>query len=215
VSNTEKMSSSGRAKMMQMLMRPNKSKRKGYQKQDPPRRWNIVKGDTVQVIDRKHPEYGKQGKVMVVIREKLRVMVENVNLGPKYVPTDPMKGTKAETIMSERSIHYSNVNLVDPVTGFPTKITYSYLEDGTKVRIAKRSGAIIPKPQLWKEPQSSSLSNLIASEDSDTIDPNAVWGVTYEQDKTLSKWEAMRLELVKTLEEKNINQKPGGIDYTK
>ena len=40
----------------------------------------------------------------------------------------------------------SNVNLVDPTTNQPTKIRYGFLEDGTSVRISKKSGAIIPKP---------------------------------------------------------------------
>mmetsp|Transcript_22791 Transcript_22791/g.37023 ORF Transcript_22791/g.37023 Transcript_22791/m.37023 type:complete len:197 (-) Transcript_22791:120-710(-) len=177
--------SSGRVKLMNMLMRPNRSKLKGYQKQPPPKRWNIVRGDTVQIIDRKHPEFGKQGTVQVVIRDKMRVIVENVNLGPKRIKADPERGVKGETIMQERSIHYSNVNLVDPVTGFPTKVSYSYLEDGTKVRISKRSGAIIPKPDGWK----SKMRSSIASEDSDTLKDEDVWAVTYEE-KT-SKWEDM------------------------
>ena len=50
--------------------------------------------------------------------------------------------------MKERSIHYSNVNLVDPVSGLPTRISRKFLEDGTKVRIAKRSGAVIPRPEI-------------------------------------------------------------------
>ena len=71
------------------------------------------------------------------------------------------------------------------------------MEDGTKVRISKRSGAIIPKPQLWKQPQ---LTNLIASEDSDTTKAEDVWAETYEERP--SKWEVMRQELLRTLEEK-------------
>mmetsp|Transcript_34120 Transcript_34120/g.82505 ORF Transcript_34120/g.82505 Transcript_34120/m.82505 type:complete len:203 (+) Transcript_34120:115-723(+) len=188
--------SSGRVKLMNMLMRPNRSKLKGYQKQPPPKRWNIVRGDTVQVIDRKSSEYGKQGKVQVVIREKMRVIVEGVNLAPRRIKGDPQRGTKDETIMTETSIHYSNVNLVDPVTGFPTKITYTYLEDGKKVRVSKRSGAIIPKPEVWKQAQ---MNNLIASEDSDTIKDEDVWAVTYEERP--SKWEDMRTELLRTLDE--------------
>lgn len=199
--------SSGRIKLMNMLSRPNRSKLKGYQKQPPPRRWNIVAGDTVQVIDRKHPEFGKQGKVQVVIREKMRVIVENVNLHPRLVPGDPAKGTKDEEVMMERSIHYSNVNLVDPVTGFPTKISYSYLENGKKVRISKKSGAIIPKPQVWRERQKL---DLIDSEESDTTDPDVVWDQTYEE--RTSKWEDMRLELLRTLEEREQSKSAGGVE---
>ncbi|KAL7526482.1 hypothetical protein ACHAXR_001509 [Thalassiosira sp. AJA248-18] len=182
--------SSGRIKLTNMLLRPNRSKLKGYQKQPLPKRWNIVTGDTVQVIERKHPEYGKQGKVQAVIREKLRVIVEDVNLKPRRIKSDPERGIKGETVMTERSLHYSNVNLVDPVTGFPTKVTYSYLEDGKKVRISKRSGAIIPKPDVWKQKMRTS----IPSEDSDTMNSEDVWAVTYGERP--SKWEDMRQALL-------------------
>ena len=46
----------------------------------------------------------------------------------------------------ERPIHVSNVGLIDPEYNMPTRIKYGFLEDGTKVRISKKSGSIIPKP---------------------------------------------------------------------
>ena len=46
----------------------------------------------------------------------------------------------------ERPLHVSNVALIDPEYETPTRIKYGYLEDGTKVRISKKSGSIIPKP---------------------------------------------------------------------
>ena len=60
------------------------------------------------------------GKVFTVIKDELRVIVENVNLVEKEIPAD----TPKETRMVEDYIHYSNLQLVDPVTGFPTKITW-------------------------------------------------------------------------------------------
>lgn len=48
----------------------------------------------------------------------------------------------------EVSVHYSNVNLICPVTDLPTRISRKWLEDGTKVRVSKRSGAIIPRPEI-------------------------------------------------------------------
>lgn len=184
---------SGRAKLMKILMRPNASKLKPSHR-DRPRRWNIVRGDTVQVIQRNHPEYGKQGTVSAVIRDQNRVIVANVNMAPKNVKGDPERGIKGQTVMKERSMHYSNVNLVDPVTGFPTKVTYSYLEDGTKVRISKRSGAIIPKPDILKM---KPPRDLIVSEDSDTVVDGDVWEESYVG--RVSKWGEMREELLKTL----------------
>ncbi len=167
---------------------------------DKPRRWNIVRGDTVQVIQRNHPEYGKQGTVQAVLRDKNRVIVENVNLGPRRIKGNPERGVKGRTVMTERSMHYSNVNLVDPVTGFPTRVTYSFLEDGTKVRISKRSGAIIPKPDVLKlkRPKSS-----INSEESDTLSDEDVWAETYEEKP--SKWAALREELLKMEQEMKGN----------
>ena len=50
----------------------------------------------------------------------------------------------------EAPIHYSNVNLVDPVSKKPTRVAMRFLEDGTKVRVSKRSGTIIPKPEDLK-----------------------------------------------------------------
>jgi large subunit ribosomal protein L24 len=170
-----------------------------------PKRWNIVRGDTVQVIDRKHPEYKKQGTVLAVLRDKNRVIVQDLNLGPKRIKGDAEKGIKGQTIMVERSIHYSNVNLVDPVTGFPTKISYSFLDDGTKVRISKRSGAIIPKPDILKQ---MSVKSSITSEDSDTLEEADVWGRSYEE--KVSKWENLRMELLKTLEERGVDVESGG-----
>lgn len=122
------------------------------------------------------------------------MIVANVNMAPKNVKGDPERGIKGQTVMKERSMHYSNVNLVDPVTGFPTKVTYSYLEDGTKVRISKRSGAIIPKPDILKM---KPPRDLIVSEDSDTVVDGDVWEESYVG--RVSKWGEMREELLKTL----------------
>jgi len=53
---------------------------------------------------------------------------------------------RKKVIRKEYPIHVSNVMLVDPSSQRPTKIRYGFLEDGSKVRISKRSGSIIPKP---------------------------------------------------------------------
>ena len=77
----------------------------------------------------------------------------------------------------ERSIHYSNVNLVDPVTGLPTRVRRKILEDGTKVRVAKKSGAIIPRPEILLERRKP--KNMTVTE-SCTTDADAVWEITYK-----------------------------------
>mmetsp|Transcript_827 Transcript_827/g.1269 ORF Transcript_827/g.1269 Transcript_827/m.1269 type:complete len:174 (+) Transcript_827:170-691(+) len=136
--------------------------------------WNIVRGDKIQVIGR-HPESGKQGIVQKVIRKQDRVIIEGVNMAPRRVSGNPELGVKGTTVMKERSIHYSNVNLVDPLTNKPTRVFKKILEDGTKVRVSKKSGAIIPKPETLKVRQTA---NAIVTK-SDTLDKE-VWEITYE-----------------------------------
>jgi large subunit ribosomal protein L24 len=135
-------------------------------------RWNIVRGDRVQIIGR-HPESGKQGIVREMIRSQDRVIVEGVNVKTKRIGGTPERGIKGRTVLRERSVHYSNVSLVDPVTNAPTRIVRKILDDGTKVRVAKGSGAIIPKPEvrLKKTP------NAFVTKDC-TLD-DAVWEITY------------------------------------
>ena len=140
------------------------------------RRWNILRGDRVQVIGN-HPERGKQGKVLEVIRKIDKVIVDKVHMKPKHHKGDPERGIPARMEMLPRPIPYSNVNLVDPETGLPTRVNRKFLEDGTKVRIAKRSGAIIPRPDILtirRTPISSDVT------ESCTADEKAVWEITYE-----------------------------------
>jgi large subunit ribosomal protein L24 len=106
-------------------------------------RWNIVKGDLVQVIQ--GPQTGQKGKVSVVIREKNRVIIDDVNMRMRNVKP-LMDGTPGSKVLRACSVHYSNVMLIDPTIGEPTKISRKFLEDGTKVRVSKKTGHIIPKP---------------------------------------------------------------------
>lgn len=53
---------------------------------------------------------------------------------------------RKKTVQKEYPVHVSNVSLIDPEHNVPTRIKYGFLEDGTKVRISKKSGALIPKP---------------------------------------------------------------------
>lgn len=197
---------SGRAKLMKLLMHPPSTKPKRNLLHIPTR-WNIVRGDTVQVIQKNHNEYGKHGTIKAVIRTSNRVIIENLNVYQRNIKGDPERGIKGKSVMMERSMHYSNVNLVDPVTGLPTRITYSFLEDGTKVRISKRSGAIIPKPEILKQ---MPLKSSIVSEESDTDNDEAVWKVSYEEKP--SKWACMREDLLKSLETRGGESSSGNTD---
>lgn len=145
------------------------------------KKWDIVRGDKVQVVGPKrgpryhHPEEGKQGIVKKVLRDKDRVIVGGVNMGPKHIKGNPTLGIPARVIQKERTIHYSKVSLLDPVDGQPCRFYKKYLDDGTKVRVSKRSGAVIPKPESLKE-RRRPVSSFVS--DSDTIEDD-VWEVTY------------------------------------
>jgi large subunit ribosomal protein L24 len=107
------------------------------------RRWNIVKDDFVQVITGRYKN--TQGKVLHVYRDTNQVLVAGVNLKYKRVDDEEMV-RRRKTVQKESPVHVSNVSLLDPESGKPTRIKYGFLEDGLKVRISKKSGALIPKP---------------------------------------------------------------------
>lgn len=101
--------------------------------------WRILKGDMVELI--KGDERGKQGKILKVFRKRNKVIIEGINIRT-LVYTNTNGSTR--TTVAPLSIHYSNVALVDPSTGQKCKVKYMFQEDGTKVRVAKKSGEIIP-----------------------------------------------------------------------
>ncbi|MGH7372834.1 MAG: 50S ribosomal protein L24 [Candidatus Rokuibacteriota bacterium] len=103
---------------------------------------HVRKGDTVMVVAGK--ERGKKGKVLRVIPEKGRVVVERLNLIKKHQkPTQKVR--QGGIIEREGSIHLSNVMLVDPASDKPTRVGMKALSDGKKVRVARRSGEMLDK----------------------------------------------------------------------
>jgi len=103
---------------------------------------HVRKGDTVVVVAGK--ERGKRGRVLRVIPEKSRVVVERINMIKKHQrPTQKLR--QGGIIEREGPIHLSNVMLVDPTSGKPTRIGMRALTDGKKVRVARKSGEIIDK----------------------------------------------------------------------
>ena len=99
------------------------------------KKFNIKKGDTVYV--NAGNDMGKSGKVLEVIREKDRVVVEGINMVSKHTKPNP-KAPQGGIVKQEASIHISNVNLMD-AAGKPTKVAHKVV-DGKKVRIAKSTG---------------------------------------------------------------------------
>ena len=103
---------------------------------------HVRKGDTVVVVAGK--ERGKRGRVLRVIPERGRVVVERINMIKRHQrPTQKLR--QGGIIEREGAIHLSNVMLVDPTSGKPTRIGMRALADGKKVRVARKSGEIIDK----------------------------------------------------------------------
>jgi large subunit ribosomal protein L24 len=165
---------SGRAKLMKTLYKSRKKLKPQLLEAAKKDKFNIVRGDKVQVIGN-HPEKGKQGIVEKILRDRDRVIVQGINLGPMRIKGNPDRGIMGGTQQVPRAIHYSNVNLVDPVTGKPTRVAKKILDDGQKVRVAKKSGAIIPKPEILKV-RKRAVSSIVT--ESDTLDED-VWEITY------------------------------------
>jgi large subunit ribosomal protein L24 len=102
---------------------------------------HVKKGDTVKVISGK--DKGKTGVVLTATPKNERVLVEGVNIVKKH--TKPNQANPQGGIVSqEAAIHVSNVMLLDPKSGEPTRVGYK-VEDGKKVRVAKKSGESLDK----------------------------------------------------------------------
>ena len=101
---------------------------------------HIKTGDTVIIIAGK--DKGKKGKVLAAYPKKERVVVEGLNQVKR--PTKPSQNNpQGGIITKEAPIHVSNVMLVDPESGKPTRIRTVVQADGTKVRTAVKSGKAI------------------------------------------------------------------------
>ena len=100
----------------------------------------IKKGDTVKILSGK--DKGKTGKVLSVNPKIGKVMVENVSLHTRYERSKTAgEGGKKVTFFG--SIPVSKVMLVDPNSGEPSRVSFTFLENGSKQRIAKSSGKAV------------------------------------------------------------------------
>ncbi|MGD9613946.1 MAG: 50S ribosomal protein L24 [Alphaproteobacteria bacterium] len=101
----------------------------------------IKKGDNVVVISGR--DKGKRGQVLRVFPEENRLIVQNVHVARRH--TRPRFGEPGGIVDKELTIHVSNVAHIDPQSSKPTRVGYRVLDDGRKVRIARRSGEVIDK----------------------------------------------------------------------
>ncbi|MCW9709231.1 50S ribosomal protein L24 [Fodinibius salsisoli] len=111
----------------------------------PQKKLHVKKGDEVKVIAGN--EKGKEGRILAVFPQDERVLVEGINMRVHHdKPTQ--ENPQGGRIEREVSIHISNVMVIDPSTGEPTRIGRKRIEEegnGRWVRYAKKSGEIIDK----------------------------------------------------------------------
>mgnify|MGYP003573748155 CR=1 FL=1 len=108
------------------------------------RKLKIVKGDRVRVIRGNYRDM--EGSVLEVLVDAGRVRVEGVNIRKRH--TRPTQDNPDGGIIAfEAPIDVSNVMLIDPATGDPSRVRMRIEEDGTKERIAVKTGNPLPRPQ--------------------------------------------------------------------
>ena len=99
----------------------------------------LKKGDKVIVLTGK--DRGKTGDIVKSLPQDDRVIVQGINMMRRH--TRPSATAAGGIVEKEASIHISNVSIVDPKENIATRVGFRTLDDGTKVRYAKRSGEVI------------------------------------------------------------------------
>uniref|UniRef100_A0A7S2XHY8 Large ribosomal subunit protein uL24 C-terminal domain-containing protein n=1 Tax=Lotharella oceanica TaxID=641309 RepID=A0A7S2XHY8_9EUKA len=113
--------------------------------------WKIFKGD--RVIVNASGAKGQVGKVIDINKHTSRLVVEGVKRRRVL--------RNGKFVLAEKPIHYSNVQLIDPETGLRTRTKWRYTEEGKKVRIAVKSGTVIPIPDQGEfEPMKDKANDL-------------------------------------------------------
>jgi large subunit ribosomal protein L24 len=102
----------------------------------------VTKGDTVRVL--RGEDKGREGKVLRVFRKTGRLTIEGVNMVKRHRKARRAE-EKSEIIDMPAPIHHSNVMLLDPKSGRPTRIRRRVDADGTKERLSAKSGEAIPR----------------------------------------------------------------------
>ena len=103
----------------------------------------VRKNDTVVVVGGK--DRGKRGRVLRVIPDRNRVIIEGVNFVKRHTRPNPQKNVKGGVVEREASLHASNVQIVCPECGAPTRIGHQLLGDGRKVRVCRKCDGAVDK----------------------------------------------------------------------
>ena len=101
----------------------------------------IKKGDNVVVVSGR--DKGRTGEVLRVFPAEGRVLVQGVNIAKRH--TKPRMGEPGGIVEKELPLHISNVAHIDPASGRPSRVGFKFLDDGRKVRFARRSGEVIDR----------------------------------------------------------------------
>jgi large subunit ribosomal protein L24 len=100
----------------------------------------IKKGDKVVVIS--GADKGVRGEVLQVLPAEDRAVVQGVAMAKHHTKPNRM-GEQGGIVAREAAVHLSNLALIDPATDKPTKVGFRVLDDGSKVRVARKSGTAI------------------------------------------------------------------------
>jgi large subunit ribosomal protein L24 len=103
----------------------------------------IRRNDNVVVLTGK--DAGKRGRVLKVLPEKNRLIVEGVNLIKRHTKPNPSKNIKGGVVQREASLAASNVQLVCPECGAQARVGHQVLADGRKVRICRKCKGVVDK----------------------------------------------------------------------
>ncbi|HEU5184464.1 MAG TPA: 50S ribosomal protein L24 [Gemmatimonadaceae bacterium] len=103
---------------------------------------HVTKGDTVRVM--RGDDKGKEGKVLRVFPKTGRILVEGINIVKKHRKAR-RENEQSGIIEMPAPVHASNVMLIDPKSGAPTRVRARIDDDGTKERISAKSGDAIPR----------------------------------------------------------------------
>ena len=103
----------------------------------------VRRNDTVIVIAGKNR--GKRGRVLKLLPERNRVVVEGVNFIKRHTRPNPSRNVKGGVVEREASLHASNLQLVCPECGAQTRIGRRLLGDGRKVRICRKCEGVVDR----------------------------------------------------------------------
>jgi|SRR3954470_9478180 large subunit ribosomal protein L24 len=120
-----------------------KAKLNRLRAEQPTPKLKIRKGDRVLVIS--GANRGDTGRVIEVDPQKQVARVEGVRMVKKHQKPDRSKNQQGGVVEMEAPIHISNLKVLDPTTGKADRVGRKTLEDGTIVRYAKKSGAVLDK----------------------------------------------------------------------